>query len=498
MTNRKRVLQITWRALCLTAFSLATHSSVFAETSSGDAAGKRPNILFLMTDDQRNDTLGCAGHPIVKTPNIDRLAKEGVRFENMFVSNSICWVSRATILTGQFARSWGTPTKPDSIADGNADFIYPKVLHEAGYRNGFFGKWHARMPKGFDQTKYFDRYENIFRRPYFHTQPDGTKRHETQIIADRAIDFLRSQPNEEPFCLTLWFNASHAEDGDKRPGVGHFPWPKSVDGMYESLTMPTPRLNDPKIFESQPDFLKRSINRERFFWRWDTPQKYQINMRAYLRMISGIDHALARITQVLGELGQLDNTIIVYTADNGYYMGDRGFAGKWSHYEQSLRVPLIIWDPRLDDDQKGRVLSETVLNVDLPPTFLDYAGIRRPKSYEGVSLKPLVDSTNESNWRTDFFCEHVAVAPLLTWEGVRTKEFKYARYFDQGNFEFLHDLRSDPDELKNLAKSQDHAEILRTMRTRCDELVNQYGGPLAPFEQRKRKRAPKKTKPKTK
>ncbi len=463
-------------------------------------ADDRPNILFLMADDQRNDTLGCAGHSIVKTPNIDKLAADGVRFENMFVSSSICWVSRATILTGQHARSWGSATSPDVIQPGRADDIYPKVLKSAGYRNGFFGKWHAKMPPNFDKKSHFDVYQDIFRNPYFKKQPDGSQRHETELIGDRAIDFLKTQPKDQPFSLTLWFNAAHAEDGDKRPGSGHFPWPKAVDGMYEQTTMPEPRLSDPLIYQSQPDFLKESLNRQRYFWRWDTPEKYQTNMRAYFRMISGIDHVVGRIVKQLKAQGLADNTIIVYTGDNGYYMGDRGFAGKWSHYEQSLRVPLVVYDPRLAKPLRGRVLQQMVLNLDLPSTFLAWAGIEVPASYEGSSLQTLMAGEELKDWREDFFCEHVVLAPTITWEGVRNQRYKYARYFDQKPvYEFLHDLQSDPDELKNLASSDEHARILAQMRARCDELVNRYGGPLAPMDQRgkrgrqaaKKKAAPK-------
>ncbi len=480
---------LPWRLVCV----LATVLPCIGRTQL-DAA-ERPNIVFLMTDDQRNDTLGCVGHPIIQTPNIDRLASSGVRFQNMFVSSSICWVSRATILTGQHARSWGSPAKPDAIRSGRANDVYPKMLHNAGYRTGFFGKWHAKMPAGFNKRSHFDAYEDIFRHPYFKKQPDGSLRHTTQIIGDRAVDFLKSQPQDQPFALTLWFNASHAEDGDKRPGIGHFPWPKVVDGMYDDVVMPSPRLGDPAIFDTQPQFLKESINRERFYWRWDTPEKYQTNMRAYFRMISGIDHVLGRVTKQLRASGLADNTIIVYSADNGYYMGDRGFAGKWSHYEQSLRVPLIVFDPRLPNSKRGRVVEKMAVNVDLPATFLAWAGVEIPGSYEGLSLVPIVEGQSVKDWRDEFFCEHVVLAPHITWEGVRNERYIYARYFDQQPaYEFLHDLKADPDELSNLVGSAQHAETLREMRERCDELVAKYGGPLAPLDQRPQRRSWKRAK----
>jgi arylsulfatase A-like enzyme len=455
-------------------------------------AADRPNILFFFTDDQRNDTLGCAGHPIVKTPTIDKLAGQGVRFQNMFVSHSICWVSRTSILCGLTARSFGRETQPDAAKPEAVEELFTDIMRDAGYRTGFFGKWHAKMPKDFKAEDHFDEIEKIFRHPYFKKQADGTLRHETELICDRGIDFIKSQPKDKPFMLNLWFNAAHAEDGDKKPGSGHFPWPKAVDGMYDGVEMPQPRLNNPKIFESQPVFLKQSINRDRFFWRWDTPEKYQTNMRAYFRMISGIDGAMARVLEVLDEQGLADNTIIVYSGDNGYYMGDRGFAGKWSHYEQSLRVPLIIFDPRLPEAGRGRVVDEFALNLDLPCTFLDWAGIEVPRRYQGNSLKGIVAGKAPGDWRGETFHEHVCLRPNIAWEGIRTRRWKYARYFDQKPaYEFLHDLENDPDELVNLAGNPEYARTLAELRKRCKEQVAAYGGPLNEF---KPKPAPKKRK----
>jgi len=451
------------------------------------AASKTPNILFFLADDQRNDTLGCAEHPIIQTPNIDHLAAEGVRFRNAFVSHSICWVSRTTILTGLTARSFGMPNRPDQATPEALEAFCPDLLRQAGYRVGFYGKWHTKTPPGFDPAEHFDAFEKIYRHPYFKTLPDGTQRHETQIIGDRGVAFLKSQPKDQPFCLYLWTNAAHAEDGDKRPGIGHYPWPKSVDGMYDDIQVPPPRLNDPAIFESQPEFLKQSINRQRYFWRWDTPEKYQTNIRAYFRLISGIDHMIGRVLDVLKQQGLADNTIIVYSADNGYYMGDRGFAGKWSHYEQSLRVPMIVYDPRLPASLRGRKLDQMAMNLDLPATFLNWAGVSIPETYQGRSLVPLVNGASPGDWRTEFFCEHVILAPLLTWEGVRGQRYVYARYFDQKPpYEFLHDLEKDPDQLKNFANDPEYADVLARLRHHCDELVNQYGGPLAPLEARTR------------
>ena len=398
-------------------------SLVIALLMSVDAISQdRPNILFFFADDQRHDTLGCAGHPILETPTIDKLAQEGVRFTNMFVTRSTCWASRTTILTGLTSRSSVKGDRSDQIKLEALTELFPDLLRDAGYRTGFYGKWHAKMPKGFKPDEHFDEYERIFRRPYFKTMPDGSKRHETELIADRGIEFLKSQSeNDQPFCLNLWFNAGHAEDNDRVPGTGHFPWPKAMDGKYDDFEIPEPRLSDPAIWEAHPEFLKTSNHRERYHWRWDTPEKYQINMRAYFRMLSGIDRAMARVLRVLKEEGLADNTIVVYSADNGYYMGDRGFAGKWSHHEQSQRVPLIVHDPRQPDALRNRIVDTLSLNLDLPSTFLDWAGVTIPESYQGFSLKPLIEGEPEpTGWLARISTANISI-PLFDVLGRRAR-----------------------------------------------------------------------------
>lgn len=449
------------------------------------AADAPPNIVFFMADDQRNDTLGCAGHPILQTPHIDELAARGVRFRNAFVSHSICWVSRTTILSGLTARTFGEDLEPDRAKASALNELCPDLLRDAGYQVGFFGKWHAKTPRDFQPAQHFDRFQPVSRNPYHKIQSDGTLRHESQLVGDRVIQFLQERKTDKPFFVYAWFNAGHAEDSDRRAGPGHFPWPQVVDDLYRDIPeIPAPRLGNPVVFESQQDHFKQSINRQRFFWRWDTAEKYQKNIRAYFRMLSGVDHVVGRVRSELAAQGLDDNTIIVYCADNGYYMGDRGFAGKWSHYEQSLRIPMIIYDPRQPTD--GTVCDELALNLDLPSTFLDYAGVRVPRSYQGHSLRPLVEGKDVTNWRDEFFCEHLFLAPTLTWEGVRGQRFVYARYFDQNPVvEYLHDLEQDPDQLINLVDVPQMKTTLQEMRNKCDDWVAKYGGPILPLDQRK-------------
>ena len=445
------------------------------------AYAKRPNIVFFFTDDQTSSSLGCYGHPLAKTPNIDGLAARGTRFANAFVSQSICWVSRTTILSGLTGRTFGVYGNHDQAKPEAVEKLYVDYLRDAGYRTGFAGKWHAKMPKGWKAEDHFDVFERIGRNPFYKRREDGSLRHETELIVDRGIEFLKNQPKDQPFAINMWFNACHAEDGDRRPGIGHFPWPFAVDGMYEEEVMVPPRLNDPKIFADQPLFLKNTINRERFFWRWNSDHKYQINMRAYLRMVSGIDRAIGRFMEALEEQGLAENTIIVYTADNGFHMGNRGFAGKWSHYEESLRVPMVVYDPRVSPKARGQVREESVLNLDLPSTFLKWADVKIPKRYQGLSFDGLVSGKGAGEWRKHTFHEHFAVPQRIpAFEGLRGKRFKYVRYVYQGNYEFLHDLEKDPDELNNLAKEPEYRKTLLAMRQATDRRVKQLGGALAP------------------
>ena len=457
-------------------------------------AADRPNIVFILVDDQRNDTLGCAGHKILKTPVVDSLAAKGVRFSNMFVTTSICAASRASIFTGLHERTHGYTFGKPPVSKAHTDASYPVLLRKAGYRTGFIGKYGVNMTGG--RGKMFDSFESFYG-PRFIKQPDGSKRHTAEICGDKAIKFIRagktdSRPQKKPFCLSISFPSVHAVDSNKKPGDGHYPWPKAVDGMYDDVKIPPPRLSKPEVFENQPKFLRKSMNRNRWFWRWDTPEKYQTNIRAYYRMISGVDRVIGRVVEELKTQGLDKNTVIIYTGDNGYYMGQRGFAGKWSHYEESLRVPLVIYDPRDKASKRGKVDDAVSLNIDLPATMLDLAGVSVPKHYGGKSLVPIVKDKAPSGWRTDFFCEHLMeYATIPKWEGVRDSRYVYARYFaEKPCHEFLHDLKADPDQLQNFAKDPKYADTLKKMQTRCDELRDTHGGEYKrPAPRRKKRKA---------
>ncbi|MEA1877310.1 MAG: sulfatase [Bacteroidota bacterium] len=457
---------------------LVLSSLLSACTNADNSQDIQPNILFFLIDDQRNDVLSCAGHPIVKTPTVDQLAAGGIRFTNAFVTTSICAASRASIITGLYESRHNYTFGKDPVKKEFMLQSYPYLLKQIGYRTGFIGKFGFKIEeKDSFIHEMFDYYKPSPRStPFFIKQDDGSKRHSAEIKGDQAIEFIKENPADQAFCLSVSFNAVHAVDGNLTPGNdGHYPYPKAVADLYEGLEMPLPDLSDPEIFENHPEFLKTSMNRERFFWRWDTEEKYQTNLRAYFRMISGYDRVMGRVIAALEEKGVDENTVIIYSADNGYYMGNRGFAGKWSHYEESLRVPMVIYDPRLPERKIGRTADQMVLNIDIPATILDLAGIAPPEIYQGASLLPIVSHKRTIDWRLDFMIEHRMNNPSIPkYVGIRGERYVYANYYEQEPaYEYLHDLKEDPDQLVNLVGNHDYDEILKNMRKQCKNLETQ-------------------------
>lgn len=440
----------------------------------------QPNIIFVLVDDQRHDSLGCAGHPVLQTPTIDRLAETGVRFENAFVSTSICMASRATIFTGLTQRTLNyRPADPlgmTRVSNKNLNASFPTLLRKNGYHTGFFGKNHVNFKKGGKQafSTMFDDFQVIKQK--WHPQEDSSRRHYDEILGDKSVNFLKERPKDKPFFLYMSFHIAHAVDRNKSPGMGHFPWPKSVDGMYEDIEIARPVLDDPSIFENLAPRIKDSLNRKRYFWRWDTPEKYDTNMRAMFRMISGMDRIVERTLQVTEEQGVRDNTIVIYSADNGFYMGERGLAGKWSHFDESMRVPMIISDPRLPKENQGLIESEKVMNIDIPSTILDFAEIEIPSHYQGFSLRPFTTGVTPDNWRTFCFGEHHQHGKHIpAWAGIRTDRYVYARYDrEKPDYEYLHDMEKDPKQLINFAQDPQYEEVLNEMRKKTDEMIELY------------------------
>ncbi|MHC4909971.1 MAG: sulfatase-like hydrolase/transferase, partial [Planctomycetota bacterium] len=282
----------------------------------------------------------------------------------------------------------------------------------------------------------------------------------TDLTGDAAIEFIRNTAADQPFCLSVSFNAGHAQDGNLDQ---HYPFPATEADLYTDLPMPRPRLEDGAALR-HPEFLAESMNTDRYAWRWDTPEKYDRNLRNYFRMLSGLDRNIGRVVDELEARGLAENTVVIFIGDNGYYMGERGFAGKWTHYDESLRVPLIVFDPRLPAAQRGRTIPPIALNLDVAPTVIAAAGLPVPADMQGRSLLPFAHDDSAPDGRDGFFCEHLMKNPRIPrWEGYRTTTHMYARYID-AEVEFLHDLESDPDQLANLAGDRSSQPTLRTLR----------------------------------
>ena len=441
----------------------------------GAGPGARPNILFILTDDQRFDALGCAGNPVIETPNVDALARDGIRFANAFVTTPICAASRASILSGTFERTHAyTFTKPP-LGRHFVDISYPLALRRDGYRTGFVGKLGVALEKGVQEEMFdFLRLDNL---PHVETV-DGVDRHKTEVEGEAVIEFLRAVKPGQPFCCVWCPWAPHADDDNPQ----QYFWPKAVDGLYREADVPVPEMAAPKYYDAQPGFLKNTMSRTRWAWRFDTPAKYQAMVKGYYRMISGVDMVVGRIRAELARLGLDRNTVIIYASDNGYFLGERGYADKWLMYDLSIRVPLIVHDPRAARADRGLVKGDMVLNVDLGPTMMDLAGVPVPALAQGRSLRPLLGRAAPA-WRTEIFCEELWDNPEIPQsECLRTDRWKFIRYPKHPEYVELFDLRADPDEKRNLAGDSRFARELADLRARCDARIEALLADQAKFK----------------
>lgn len=427
------------------------------------ATEKPLNILVLFADDWRYNTLGCAGNPVVKTPQLDKLANEGMRFTHACVTTAICGVSRASLFTGQWMARHGnlgfkafkTPWEE----------TYPGLLRANGYHVGHVGKWHnGKFP-----ADKFD-FGRAYSGRHWITEPDGTKIHVTQKNENDALEFLRTRPADKPFCLTLAFFATHAEDGNP---LQFLPQPQSME-LYQDITVPIPKTATDEAFRKLPSFLATEKNegRIRWHWRFDTPEKYQTMMKNYYRLANEVDATCGRVLAELAKEGQLDHTLVIFTGDNGYFHGEHGLADKWYPHEESLRVPLILRDPRMAKEKHGRTDDEFVLNVDLAPTILAAAGIQPPATMQGRNVSPLYLAAEKPKWREEFFYEHPVIDNrdrIPASEALVRKDFKYMRWPDFDR-EQLFDLKADPFEENDIIADPARQETLAEMRLRFAEL----------------------------
>lgn len=434
------------------------------------SASSRPNLVVLLTDDQRWNTLGVMGNAIIQTPQIDRLAREGVVFDNCFVTTSICMTSRASIFLGQYAARHGIWDFRTSLAPEQLERSYPGRLKRAGYYVGFIGKWGVGNPP----KDFFDYDRGWPGQNVYFPKSEGGQTHLTTLMDRQAMEFFDTLPTDRPFCLSISFKAPHCQDGHPKQFL---PEP-DLEPLYRDVTIPPPPLADPAFFAALPEWLRKSENRARWEIRFSTPELYQEMVKNYYRLITGVDRVVGHVREKLAEKGLADNTVILFTSDNGFYLGDRGLAGKWLAHDVSMRVPLLVYDPRLPESCRGRRRDELVLNIDVAPTLLALAGVPIPDEMQGESLRWLIEGYRMP-WRTEFFYEHrfrhSAIPPS---EAVRDGRHKYIRYIESSPlYEELYDLATDPDEAHNLADQAEHAALLDSMRAKWSDWRRRAAGP---------------------
>ena len=391
------------------------------------APAQRPNILFILTDDQRWDAVGYV-NPIVRTPHIDSLAREGVCFRNAFVTTPISAASRASLLTGMYERTHGYTFRQGPLKEPYMQQSYPVLLRASGYTTAYFGKFGVTYPGAqrlFDAADLYDRRGKFpDRRGYFYKTIDGDTVHLTRYTGYEAQRFLREVDLSKPFCLSLGFSAPHAHD----PAPEQYFWEPWADSLYRDLTVAPPLLADDRYFEELPEAVRRGYNRVRWTWRYDTPQKYQHSVKGYYRMISEVDREVGAIR--------------------------------------------LIYDPRGRDP---REVEDMVLNIDVPATILDAAGVAVPEAYQGVSLLGYTRGEAPAADREAFLCEHLwELDEIPSSEGIRTERWKYMRYRFIPGWEELYDLAADPEEAVNLASDPAYDRTLEELRRECDRQIERY------------------------
>lgn len=436
--------------------------------------GKRPNFLFILTDDQRWDALGCMGHPFLKTPHIDRVRSEGALFANAFVTTSLCAPSRAGFLTGCYPSRHGVI---NNLREYNPDITppFPLLLQKAGYKTAYIGKWHQKYHdnprKGFDywlsftgQGRYFDPKLNENGRRF------KEKGYMTDILTDYALGFLDRQIKNTPFCLVLAHKAVHQPF---KPAPGH-------RGAFRGQNIPEPAgfgdtlESKPAWQRSRSRWVKRSGEKIPDSIPGNDPWKTRQGHINYFRTLLAVDESVGKILEKLELMGELDNTVIVFSSDNGFLMGEHGRSDKRVAYEESIRIPMIMRCPGLV--KPGTTIDDPVLNIDLAPTFLDIAGVNIPGTMQGMSMAPLF-KRHSHQWRKSIFysywMERTPSIPRMV--AVRTKNFKLIRYPDINDIDEMYHLKNDPHEMNNIARQPGYAPEKAELTGELDRLMKETG-----------------------
>ena len=459
---------------------------VTAQQKTDNKFSKRPNILFFLVDDQPFDAIGYTKrYPFLKTPNMDRLYKEGAVINNFFVTQSICSPSRASFLTGTYPHIHGV-NQNNRYVDPNWDEFAPYNTHlkNSGYQTAHVGKIHMAHFKGKDhirpgfdywfsfvgQGDYFDPFVNDNGEEY------QVKGYMTDILTDKAIEWLKEKRNpEKPFSLNIWHKGVHQP---------HLPAPRHKD-LFVGLELPKPPFDTHKeTFEGKPEWQRKKT----FGFDWkkhvpipkklpelEWPINYDSSMQL-LRCLIAIDESLGKVISTLEDMGELNNTLIIYSSDNGYFMGEHTYLDKRLAYENSMRVPLLIRYPK--HIKKGTEIDEQCLNIDIAPTILDIANVEIPKYMQGESMKKLLEGKHQKKWRKEILFEYY-LDTYWPYAGpnqiaVRTNKYKLIDNFLKNDIDELYDLENDPGEMVNLINSPEHQSIQKKLRDTAEDLKKKY------------------------
>ncbi len=440
------------------------------------AAQSKRNVIFILIDDMRYDSMSCTGHPFLQTPNLDRMAQNGVLFENAFVTTALCSPSRATCLSGQYAHVHGVLNNSTLLPESTPTF--PIELQKAGYDTAFIGKWHmggsTDSPRpGFNHWISF-RGQGVYLNPTFNINGKSVDHqgHVSDLLTEYAVEWLRKKRNA-PFCLYLSHKAVHAM----------FEPPERHKNAYADVTIPRPAsmADTEENYAGKP----RWVRRQRHSWHgvdfmFHDTITYDEFVLGYNRTMLSVDDSVGEVMKTLEELGLLDSTLILFMGDNGFLFGEHGLIDKRCMYEESIRVPMIAHCPEIIP--AGQRNQRMVLNLDVAPTILDAAGLPIPNTVQGKSFLSLARG-EKPEWRDAFLYEYVweeSFPQTPTVLGVRTDDYKYMWY--QGIFDLneLYSLKNDPREMVNLIENAAAFEIRLEMEKRLQALLKEYGASSVP------------------
>jgi arylsulfatase A-like enzyme len=429
------------------------------------SAAERPNLIVMMTDDQRADAMSCAGNPILQTPHMDRLARDGVRCRNMFVTNALCAPSRATLMTGLYSHANKVIDNTGLKVPAEVPFVSDR-LRAAGYEVAFCGKSHAAGAYRDRQWDYYFGYkgQGNYLKPVVAEGTDGKDVPFTgymdDVVTDKAVAWLQRK-REKPFALFLFFKAPH-RSWDRAP--------RHKD-LFADVSIPKPALWDADR-NLKPQAFAKADNKIGSF---NDIRDYEKFVKDYYATITAVDENIGKVLATLTTLKQLDNTAIMFTSDNGFFAGEWQAFDKRFMHEPSIRVPLLVRYPAAI--KPGTVLDPMVINVDIAPTLLAFAGVEVPAELHGRSLAPLFKGDTQ-NWRKDWlyeYYEYPGPHSVKKHRGVRSEKHKYIHYYEQPEEFELYDLEKDPHETNNLYGKPGHEALTKELQARLVALRTETG-----------------------